>query len=193
MNIPNPEDPGRDPVAISRFIEGFASVLTEGGFPRMPARVFAALLATDSGRLTAAELGTLLQASPAAISAAVAYLVPLTLVAREREPGSRRDVYRIHDDVWHESVVRREQVMLRWEASLADGIAALGAGSPAGRRLGETLAFLQFVHGELPALLERWRERRDHTRSLDRRGTAAAPWRGDSEVDERRSDDRSAP
>ncbi|HEX3604394.1 MAG TPA: MarR family transcriptional regulator [Candidatus Dormibacteraeota bacterium] len=177
-------------MAVSRFIEGFASVLTEGGFPRMPARVFAALLATDSGRLTAAELAALLQASPAAISSAVAYLVPLTLVAREREPGSRRDLYRIHDDVWYESVVRREQVMLRWEASLGDGIAALGGGSPAGRRLAETLAFLRFVHGELPDLLRRWRERRDHARALDRRGPSGAPWAGDEEMVERASDER---
>ena len=44
----------------SGFVERFASVLTESGFPRMPARVFAALLATDSGRLTAAELAAML-------------------------------------------------------------------------------------------------------------------------------------
>ena len=48
--------PRRDPAAVARFVERFASVLVEAGIPRMPARVFSALLATDSGRLTAAEL-----------------------------------------------------------------------------------------------------------------------------------------
>ena len=68
-------------------MERFASVLTESGFPRMPARVFAALLATDSGRLTAAELAALLHVSPAAISGAVSYLVQVNLASREAEPG----------------------------------------------------------------------------------------------------------
>jgi DNA-binding transcriptional regulator GbsR (MarR family) len=55
----------------ARFIERFASVMEESGIPRMPARVFAALLATDSGRLTSSELAELLQVSPAAVSGAV--------------------------------------------------------------------------------------------------------------------------
>ena len=41
----------------ARFIERFASVLVESGVPRMPARVFAALLADDSGRLTGVRAG----------------------------------------------------------------------------------------------------------------------------------------
>ena len=45
-----------DREARSRFVERFASVLAESGFPRMPARMFAALLASESGRMTAAEL-----------------------------------------------------------------------------------------------------------------------------------------
>ncbi|HEY7015122.1 MAG TPA: hypothetical protein VH480_20330, partial [Streptosporangiaceae bacterium] len=57
--------PERNGTEVSRFVERFAAVLTEAGIPRMPARVFAALLATDSGRLTAAELAAQLQASPA--------------------------------------------------------------------------------------------------------------------------------
>src|ERR1700735_2044226 len=58
----------RDNAAVARFVEDLASALMEMGVPRMPARVFAALLTTDSGRLTAAELATQLQISPAAVS-----------------------------------------------------------------------------------------------------------------------------
>ena len=46
--------PRRD--AALRFVEDFALLLTEVGVPRMPARVFACVLADDSGGLTAAEL-----------------------------------------------------------------------------------------------------------------------------------------
>ena len=166
VNLQKPEnDSSRDPEAVSRFVERFAGVLAEAGIPRMPARVFAVLLATDSGRLTAAELAARLQASPAAISGAVRYLTPLNLVSRERQPGSRRDHYRVHDDVWYENLAHRERVMEMWEGRLREGVEVLGAGTPAGRRLAETLAFIEFVQDELPAVLERWRQRKQGRRS----------------------------
>ena len=46
------------------YLERFASVLVAAGFPPMPARVFVALLVTDSGRLTAADLAEVLRVSP---------------------------------------------------------------------------------------------------------------------------------
>jgi DNA-binding transcriptional regulator GbsR (MarR family) len=145
---------------VSRFIERFASVLVEGGMPRMPARAFAALLATDSGRLTAAELAELLQVSPAAVSGAVRYLTQVSLVTREREPGSRKDVYLLHDDQWYEAIIRREPLLTRWQRAIVDGIDAVGADSPAGARLRDTADFFEFLTAEMPALLERWRDQR---------------------------------
>jgi predicted transcriptional regulator len=159
------ESAERDQHAVLRFVERFAAVLADAGMARMPARVFAALLATDSGRLTAAELAELLRASPAAISGAVRYLVQLNLAAREREPGSRRDHYRVLDDVWYEAALRRDQMITRWENEAREGVAALGAGTPAGARIAETLAFFEFVQGELPTILKRWRERKAHLRA----------------------------
>jgi hypothetical protein len=147
----------RDQRAVQGFIERFAIALTDAGFPRMPARVFAGLLATDSGKLTATGLATLLQVSPAAISGAVRYLGQVNLASREREPGSRRDYYRVHDDVWYEAIARRDQVLGRWEHSLREGIEVLGQNTPAGARMVETLAFFQFLQKELPPLLKRWR------------------------------------
>jgi predicted transcriptional regulator len=155
-----PATPQRDPEAVSRFIERFAAMMVEAGVPRMPARIFVALLSSDSGRRTAAELGELLHVSPAGISGAVRYLVQLNLVVREREPGSRRDHYRVHDDAWYESAVRREQLLARWTVGVREGVAALGPDTPAGARLTETLAFFEFLEREMPALLARWHEHR---------------------------------
>ena len=152
--------PGRDEQAVSRFVERFASALLEAGMPRMPTRAFAALLATDSGVLTAAELADALQVSPAAVSGAMRYLTQLNLASREREPGSRRDRFRVHDDAWYEASVRRDQLLVRWEDALREGIAVLGRDTPAGVRMAETLAFFEFVGEELPQLLQRWRARR---------------------------------
>ncbi|MGE5285752.1 MAG: GbsR/MarR family transcriptional regulator [Micromonosporaceae bacterium] len=150
----------RDQAAVLRFIERFAADLADTGWPRMPARVFVALLTSDSGGRTAGELADLLRVSPAAISGAVRYLVPLGLARREREPGSRRDHYRVPDDVWYEVIRLREQITARWAPVLEEGIKALGDGTPAARRLEETAAFFDFVRNEGAGLLARWHKHR---------------------------------
>ena len=147
-----------DRQAVGRFVERFASVLVEAGIPRMPARVFAALLATDSGRLTAAELSEQLQASPAAVSGGVRYLIGVGMVSREGAPGSRRHHYRVPDSVWDEVITGRDRLMARWTAVLRDGIAAVGADTPAGARLAESVRYFEFVSAELPRVLARWQE-----------------------------------
>jgi predicted transcriptional regulator len=154
------DDRPRDPSAVSRFVERFATILVEAGMPRIASRVFVALLATDTGRLTAAELAERLRSSPAAISGAVRYLVQVNLIVREREPGSRRDHYRVEDDLWYEAITRRDQVLLRWENGLREGVEVLGADTPAGARIADTLEFFVFLQEEMPAMMERWHEHR---------------------------------
>jgi predicted transcriptional regulator len=156
--------PERDEAAVQRFIERFALDLTVSGVPRMPARVFAGLLATDSGNLTAGELADLLQVSPASVSGAVRYLEQVALVVREREPGSRRDHFQIDQDVWHAMYASRGQLLLQWIETVRDGRDAVGPDTPAGWRLAETIAFFEFVHQELLDLNKRWAARRDELR-----------------------------
>ncbi|MGX4691244.1 GbsR/MarR family transcriptional regulator [Streptomyces sp. JNUCC 63] len=155
----------RDPEAVSRFVEHFAAQLVEAGVPRMPARVFAALLASDSGTLTSAELGEQLRISPAAVSGAVRYLSQVHLVSREREPGSRRERYRVHSNQWYEALTSREAIIKRWEGALREGVAGLGAETPAGRRLAETLEFFEFIERDVAGMMERWRRYREENLS----------------------------
>ena len=150
----------RSEEAVGRFVERFALVLAESGMPRMPARVFAAVLVADAGRLTAAELAAQLQVSPAAISGAVRYLAQIGLLSRERDPAERRDHYRVDADTWHASFTQRDRMLERWLQSLQEGVDAVGAGSPAGQRLDETRRFFSFLRAELPRLLVRWRKLR---------------------------------
>ncbi|MER6078479.1 MarR family transcriptional regulator [Streptomyces sp. NPDC001833] len=152
---------GRDQEAVSKFVEGFAAQLVEAGMQRMPARIFAALLSSDSGALTSAELGEQLQVSPAAVSGGVRYLAQQHMVAREREPGSRRERYRVHSNQWYEALTNREAVIRRWEGALREGVSSLGPDTPAGRRMAETLAFFEFVDDEVGKMMERWRVHRD--------------------------------
>jgi len=148
---------GRDEEAVRRFIERFALDLEEAGMARMPARVFAAILADDDGRLSAAELADHLQVSPAAISGAVRYLTQLRMVARDREPGERRDHYRFSSDTWYEVVTRRDEILARWEQDLQEGIKAVGPDTRAGARLEENRQYFEFLHREIPLVMAKWR------------------------------------
>jgi len=148
----------RDEQAVRQFIERFASLLADSGMPRMPARIFVALLSSDTSRLTAEELAALLQVSPAAVSGGVRYLVQVGLVSREAQAGSRRHVYRMPDNVWHEVLRVRDRIMLRWMDAMREGSEVLGPDTPAGARLAESALYFQFVSKELPALLDRWDE-----------------------------------
>jgi hypothetical protein len=150
----------RDGDARARFVERFAGLLTDAGWPRMPARVFACLLADNDGRLTAGELAARLQVSPAAISGAVRYLRQIGLLRRERDPGSRSDHYRLEQDPWYESIVQRMSQLRRWEDGLAEGVDLLGIETAAGYRLEESRAFFAFLRAEMPALMQRWRAQR---------------------------------
>jgi len=150
-----------DADATLRFVEDFALLLVDAGVPRMPARVFACVLADDAGALTAGDLAARLQVSPAAISGAVRWLTQMHLLTRAREPGARRDHYRMRDDQWYEATVFKTAALQRFEDVLAEGVALVGADTPAGRRLEETQEFFAFFRAELPALLERFRATRD--------------------------------
>jgi DNA-binding transcriptional regulator GbsR (MarR family) len=150
--------PERDPDAVRQFVERFASALADAGFQRMHARVFAALHGTDSGRLTSAEIAESLQVSPAAVSGAVRYLTQFNLIRREREPGSRRDHYVVENDLWYETSLNRDEMISRWEASAREGIEVLGADTPAGRRMAESLAFFEFIREELNEVMAKWRK-----------------------------------
>jgi predicted transcriptional regulator len=155
----NDESRHRD--TLLRFVEQFALLLSEAGWPRMPARVFAYALADDADRYTANELAEGLGVSTAAISGAVRYLTQTGLLGKERAPGARSDSYRLYDDdVWLAITNQRTPMLKRWKEGLAVGIEAIGTRSRGGRRLMETVAFLDFMERELPALMVRWHQER---------------------------------
>jgi DNA-binding transcriptional regulator GbsR (MarR family) len=142
------------------FVERMGSALTQAGLPRVPSLVFSALLVDDDGRMTAAELAGSLALSAGSISAAIRYLEHVGMARRERQRGSRRDVYVVDDDAWHGAMMRKEQVYAPMIAALTRSLTTMDADSPAGRRLLLTREFLNFVDDELTALAHRWEKRR---------------------------------
>ncbi|KAA2258899.1 MarR family transcriptional regulator [Solihabitans fulvus] len=149
---------GRDEESVRRFVERFGLLLSDYGMPRMPARVFAALLCAEDARHTAGELASTLQVSPAAISGAVRYLDQAGMVARVREPGTRRDQYELFNDLWYEMFGHRDKMLEQIADTMRGGAEAVGMHTAAGARLDETRRFFDFFRRELPLLMERWRE-----------------------------------
>ncbi len=145
----------------SRFVERLGATLASLGVPRLPARIFAALMADEDGRMTAAELGAALGVSAASISGGVRFLAQVRMIHREREPGSRRDVFVVADDAWHEMMLTAGQSYGPLASSLAEGIGTVGgAGTHAGRRLQTSVDFLDFLSDELAGVAARWEARR---------------------------------
>jgi DNA-binding transcriptional ArsR family regulator len=150
----------RDEDAVRRYVESLGLVMSQIGMQRMSARVFAALMVSDSGQLTAAELAEQLSVSPAAVSGAVRYLDQVGLAIKAREPGERRDHYRLSDDLWYATFLKRDRFLIMWRDAATEGIDALGADTPAGKRLAEMRDFLAFMLVEVNNLYDRWHEMR---------------------------------
>jgi predicted transcriptional regulator len=154
-----PADQAVDQAAdeLARFVERFALLLVDSGVPRMPARVFGALLVSEEGKLTAGALAELLRVSPAAVSGAVRYLAQVGLVVRARDPGERRDHYEVTDDLWYEAYANRDKQLEQWATLMGEGVQVVGTDSRAGARLEQSRQFFDFLRGELPTLMDRWR------------------------------------
>lgn len=137
-------------------VERVAGALADLGMQVQPARVFAALLATEDGRLTSADLVELLGISPAAVSGAVRSLLQVRMIRRERTGGSRRDVYVVQDDAWHDVLVQRESIYGPLVAALTAAREEVGDATRAADRLGLSVEFLEFVIRETEEMGRRW-------------------------------------
>jgi DNA-binding transcriptional regulator GbsR (MarR family) len=147
---------------VLRFVERFALVIRDSGIPPMPARVLAYALADDADRYTAADLQEALGVSAAAVSGAVRWLVQARLFTRDREPGTRSDLYVLDDaDLWSPIFAAEAEQLGAWADVVAEGVQAVGADTPGGRRLRESQEFFAYVSAELPRLLEGWRAHRE--------------------------------
>ena len=145
------------PEEISRFAERFAGVLANSGVPTMSARVIGRMLVSPAGTMTSAELADSLRISQPAVSGAVRQLLQVGFISRERIPGSRKDHYRVRDDVFSVILERRNSALAEWESTSRSGVELFGEDTPVGRRLSEAADFFAFIHKDLDQLIKSWR------------------------------------
>jgi DNA-binding transcriptional ArsR family regulator len=152
-----PRVPGRDPAAVREYEEALTTVLMESSLPKMMARVLTCLYTTDSGSLTASDLATRLQVSPASVSKAITFLEGQGLVRRERD-GRRRERYIVDNDVWYQAMIASARASARVVETARQGVAILGPGTPAAIRMENIARFLDFVSEETARAAEQARE-----------------------------------
>jgi DNA-binding transcriptional regulator GbsR (MarR family) len=144
---------------LARAVERLGETMESMGIPRMPARVFAFVLADDQSAYTAAELARGLDVSAAAISGAVRYLTDTHLVVRERNPAGRGDLFRVRDgDIWGTIQAARLPMLDRIIETVGEAVELLPPCSAGRARVEETRQYFTFIREDARGLDQRWRE-----------------------------------
>lgn len=133
--------PATDP--RQEYVERFATMMVDGGLPRMASRVLALLYTSDSRTLTAADLVRELRVSPASISKAIGYLEQVGMVYREPDPVRRLQHYVIAEDVWSKAWEVSARTNHNWAETAAEGIELVGRDTAAGERLTQMAEFFR--------------------------------------------------
>ncbi|AHI02129.1 GbsR/MarR family transcriptional regulator [Kutzneria albida] len=149
---------GRDPRIVNGVAAHSTELFVQTGLPRMMARVLAALVTTDSGSLTSAELVQRLHVSPASASTAVGHLEAIKIIKRERDPHRRAERYVIDEDVWFQAIMASARVDTQIAAVFRSGAQRLGATTPVGARLENMSQFLHRVSDDLVRSAKHWRQ-----------------------------------
>ncbi|WP_410790197.1 MarR family transcriptional regulator [Kribbella sp. C-35] len=125
------------------YVERFATMMVDGGLPRMASRVLALLYTSDSRTLTAADLVRALRVSPASISKAIGYLERVGMVYREPDPVRRLQHHVIAEDVWLKAWEVSARTNHNWAETAAEGVELVGRDTPAGERLAQMAEFFE--------------------------------------------------
>ncbi|MEU6341782.1 helix-turn-helix domain-containing protein [Streptomyces sp. NPDC046977] len=152
-----PQSHGRDAAAVAEYEETFTTVLMGSGLGKTPARVLTCLFTTDAGSLTASELASRLQVSPASVSKAISFLESQSLVRRERDER-RRDRYVVDDELFFQATIASARANDHLVATARQGVAVLGPDTPAAARLENIARFLDFISESITRAAEQARE-----------------------------------
>ncbi len=147
---------------LPAFVEAVALHWEQYGLPRMAGRTIGLLLVCHPPHRSASELATELGASKGSISTMTRLLLAAGSIETIALPGRRATYYRLTAGGMEARFERRLRSMIGFVRIAEQGLELL-ADQPLERseRLREVARMYGFLEAELPALLERWRKRRD--------------------------------
>lgn len=152
-----PQPHGRDADAVAEYQETLTTVFMATGLSKMTARILTCLFTSDTGSLTAADLIQRLQVSPASVSKAIAFLESQSLVRRERDER-RRERYIVDDELFYQATIASARANDQLVRTAREGVAVLGAHTPAAVRLENVARFLDFISESILRAAEQARE-----------------------------------
>lgn len=114
------------------------------------------LVATSEPDLSSRQLVELLGLSPAAVSNSGRLLLRMDLVGRTVSPETRRDHYRLREDVWPRMFGGSFAIVDDTLALLDETLDGARPEGSAGQKLREMRDFYGFVYRELPEVLDRY-------------------------------------
>lgn len=139
------------------FAEEMGMLWEQMGATRMFGRVFGALLVADPPEMHAEDMAAFLHASRGSISQTTRQLIQLGLIERTRQPGIRKDFFRIRSNAWVVATRHQIREMDRLQTIFKRGLRAMDGAPPGSTRaLEESLRFMEFWEAELQTLFERW-------------------------------------
>ncbi|WP_421656093.1 GbsR/MarR family transcriptional regulator [Leptothermofonsia sp. ETS-13] len=143
------------------FVEDVGLSFEMVGLPRMAGRIFGWLLLSDPPHQSPGELANVLQASKGSISTMTRLLIQIGLIERIGLPGQRRDYFRIKPNAWTELTKQRMAQITAFRQLAERGLELLEGENPnLCDRLIEMRDMHAFLEQELPAMIQRWEERR---------------------------------
>ena len=144
------------------YIEECGLIMEQAGLTRMVGRIIGYLAVSDKEMVSFEEFTEVLQASKSSISTSVKMLTTMNLIKPASIPGDRKTYYRLAPDYcWSQIMHLKTGIISTMRAMFMKGIEfRIRKSDSTAEWLTEAAEFYQFMERELPALLEKWEQRK---------------------------------
>ncbi len=143
------------------FVEELGLLFAAACKPRMMGRMLAHLLVCDPPAQSASQLVRALQASKATVSTMTRDLIAMGVVDRVAATADRRTYYRVRADGLTQLAERDLSAISQFSTALCRALGHMEEHAPErAARLREAHELYAFLEEEIPALLDRWAQRR---------------------------------
>jgi len=144
-----------------RFVEEVGMFFEQSGLPRMAGRILGWLSISDPPHQSTDEVAEALMASKGSISTMTRLLIRIGLIERLSLPGQRHDYFRIKPGASHQLLKDNLDQVAVFRQLMEHGLELTEDKAHVNRQwLEEMRNMYVFFEQELPALYERWEQKR---------------------------------
>lgn len=146
-------------VDLHHFVDDAGAIMERSGMPRMAGRIFGLLLIASEPYLSADAIATTLSASRGSVSTMTRLLIQSRLVEKVRQPGSRREYFRVTPGTFTHLVRSKLTQLSELGELVQHGMDLVPPSDRAAYgRLLEMRAYYEFFQREWPLLFDRWEQ-----------------------------------